>query len=297
MASSGFFDAYPRFAETSKTGPSLARLSARHRVLILDREPLFRGARVLDVASHDGRFSFAALRAGAREVVGVEHDPELVDRATANLEAYGEDSDSFRFVCRDLFEGFDDLGRFDVVLCFGILYHVNDHLHLLSSIAAVEPGTVIIDSHVSDREGAVIELRSPLGVSPPEPGSAIEGHPSRAALEAMTSTLGWSGTFVDWNETALPHDDGIDDYLTGRRATYVCVCPPPIDPEVRHLAVNLVFDNQKEPRWQWMAITGIAEHFGINPQALRMWVRKYEREGRGPKTAPTTGDRAEPPGP
>ena len=82
MPERGFFDDYPQFAETSKTGRSLHRINARHRVIIESQRASFQGARVLDVASHDGRFSFAALRAGAREAVGIEHDRELVERAT-----------------------------------------------------------------------------------------------------------------------------------------------------------------------------------------------------------------------
>jgi SAM-dependent methyltransferase len=284
VAERGFFDDYPRFAETSKTGPSLNRINARHRVIIDGHREFFNGARVLDLASHDGRFTLAAIRAGAREVVGIEHDPELIERANDNFRELGVEPETYQFLCRDLFEGFDDLGRFDVVLCFGILYHVNDHLTLLSNIAAVEPSVVLIDTHVSAHEGAVIELRSPLGVSPPRPGSGIEGHPSRGALEALTSTLGWTGTYVDWAAAAKPDDEGIDDYLSGKRVTMVASCPPPIDEGVRNNAVTLVFQNQQDPQWQWLAITSVSEQFGINAQALRMWVRRAERKGRGPRS-------------
>jgi hypothetical protein len=173
----GFFDAHPRFLETSKTGPALARLNARYKVLLHENRHLIEGRRVLDVASHDGRFSFAALRTGAREVVGVEHDPELVRHAVSHMEAYGVDPARYRFECRDLFPGFADLGTLDVVLCLGILYHVNEHLHLLSSIAEVEPEVVLIDTHVSQLDGAVIELRSPLGQTRPCRATRSRGTP------------------------------------------------------------------------------------------------------------------------
>jgi SAM-dependent methyltransferase len=282
-----FFDSFPEFGETSKTGPSLARINARYRVLLHDQRDLLADARVLDLASHDGRFSLAALLTGAREVVGIEHDVQLVDAAAAHMRAHGIDPGRYRFVRRDLFESFMDLGHFDVVFCFGILYHVNDHLHLLSNIAEVEPQTVIIDGHVSSLDGAVIELRTPLGESPPPPGTQLEGWPSPLAVEALTSTLGWSGRWIDWTSAARPDDDGIGDYLSGKRVSYVATCPDPIPPETRDLAVGLVFEAQQEPRFQWQAITGIAKHFGINPQALRMWVRKAEREARDqPKAGP-----------
>jgi SAM-dependent methyltransferase len=275
-----FFDSFPEFGETSKTGPSLARINARYRVLLHDHRALLDGARVLDLASHDGRFSLAALLTGAREVVGIEHDTQLVEAAAAHFERHGIEASRYRFVRRDLFESFMDLGHFDVVFCFGILYHVNDHLHLLSNIAEVEPRTVLIDGHVSDLPGAAIELRTPLGESPPPPGTQLEGWPTRLAVEALTSTLGWSGRWIDWPALARPDDDGIGDYLSGKRASYVATCPDPIPPETRELAVSLVFEAQQEPRFQWQAIAGIAKHFEINPQALRVWVRKAERDAR-----------------
>jgi SAM-dependent methyltransferase len=275
-----FFDSFPEFGDTSKTGPSLARINARYRVLLHDQRALLEGARVLDLASHDGRFSLAALLTGAREVVGIEHDTQLVDAATAHFAKHGIDPSRYRFVRRDLFESFMDLGHFDVVFCFGILYHVNDHLHLLSNIAEVEPGTVIIDGHISRRDGAVIELRTPLGETPPPPGTQLEGWPTSLAIEALTSTLGWSGRWIDWQQASRPDDDNIADYLSGKRASYVATCPDPIPPDTRDLAVALVFEAQQEPRFQWQAITGISRHFDINPQALRVWVRKAEREAR-----------------
>ena len=172
-----FFDSFPAFGETSRTGASLARINARYRVLIHENRDLFDGARVLDLASHDGRFSLAVLLTGAAEVVGIEHDRQLTDHAAEHMERHDIDPSRYRFERRDLFQSFLDLGRFDVVLCFGILYHVNDHLHLLSNIAEVEPKNVIIDSNVSKRDGAVIELQTPRGESPPPSGRADRGLP------------------------------------------------------------------------------------------------------------------------
>ena len=72
-----FFDDYPRFYSTSKTGPSRHRLGARHRAIIEGNERLLVGRRVLDIASHDGRWSFAALKSGAAHVTGIEARPHL----------------------------------------------------------------------------------------------------------------------------------------------------------------------------------------------------------------------------
>src|SRR5262249_22037325 len=86
---SGFFDESPRFYETSETSTHPGRLNLRHQAMFGDNLDVFEGARVLDIASHDGRWSFAALKAGAASVVGIEGRPELVANANETFEQYG----------------------------------------------------------------------------------------------------------------------------------------------------------------------------------------------------------------
>src|SRR4249919_1385884 len=76
-----FFDDYPRFAETSRTAASMDRLNLRYEAIFAENRDILDGARVLDIASHDGRWSLAALATGARSVVGVEARPGLVANA------------------------------------------------------------------------------------------------------------------------------------------------------------------------------------------------------------------------
>src|SRR2546430_16100801 len=88
----GFFDAYPRFRESGS-----ARLNTRHEVLIHRHRAWIKGKSVLDVGSHDCRWTFAALRSGARHVVGIEPRFELVAAAEENLRAYGVTPSRFKF--------------------------------------------------------------------------------------------------------------------------------------------------------------------------------------------------------
>src|SRR4051795_7628198 len=77
----GFFERFPRFYETSETSSFPWRLNLRHEAIFGEDGDLFAGARVLDVASHDGRWSLAALEAGAASVLGIEARPDLVANA------------------------------------------------------------------------------------------------------------------------------------------------------------------------------------------------------------------------
>lgn len=66
------------------------RLNQRHRAFIAANEVIINGKRVLDIASHDGRWSFAALAVGARHIYGIEAREHLVSNAEGNFRAYPE---------------------------------------------------------------------------------------------------------------------------------------------------------------------------------------------------------------
>ncbi|MDQ1448143.1 MAG: hypothetical protein QOC79_1114 [Actinomycetota bacterium] len=274
-----FFEHFPRFLETSETGPWLDRLNARYLGLIHANRELITGARVLDLASHDGRFSFAALQNGAARVVGIEHESHLVSKANENMEQHGVDPDRYEFVLGDMFDRIPEIEPCDIVFCFGILYHINDHMRLLSTIAEFEPRTVIIDSNVSHIERAAIELRAPVAGSPPPAGAQLEGWPSRSGLDAMLSSFGWTFEYFDWPNSGLVDSPKMDDYRVGRRASVVVDCGDSVEPDVRARAVQRVFERQQERRTQWLVIVQTAAEFGMTPQALAVWVRRAERLG------------------
>jgi transposase-like protein len=276
-----FFDEFPRFVETSETGPWLDRLNARHVALVHEHRELIRGARVLDLASHDGRFSFAALRSGAARVVGIEHDPRLVQIAAENMAFYAVPDDRYEFVAGDMFECIRAAERCDVVFCFGIFYHINDHMRLLTELAEFDPRAVIFDTNVALETRAVIELRAPVAGSPPPAGSQLEGWPSRAALEAMWSSFGWTFAYFDWVGSGMADHPKLNDYAAGRRLTAVVMSDyRDFSPEVRADAVREVFEGQRDLKTQWFTITGVASKYGMTPQALHTWVRQAERETR-----------------
>jgi SAM-dependent methyltransferase len=275
-----FFDTFPRFGETSETGPWLDRLNARYAALVHSNRELLRDARVLDLASHDGRFTLAALKSGAAHVVGIEINRRLRDAALKNMETYDIPRDRYEFVLGDMIERIDEVEPFDVVFCFGILYHLTDHMVLLSKIAAREPRHLIIDTHVSRREGAVIELRNAFGESPPPPGSYIEGRPTRLALESMLSYFGWTFRYFDWTASGLAESGHVGDYRRGERVSLRVTCNETVVPaKQRERAVQLALDAGDDRSSRSIAITQIAPRFGMTPQALRFWVTRAERTG------------------
>jgi 2-polyprenyl-3-methyl-5-hydroxy-6-metoxy-1,4-benzoquinol methylase len=81
----------------------------------------FKDKKVLDVACRDGLFSFEAERRGARQVVGIDND--LSRGATEFLIPYFE-SDVRMYETNILDMMPQKFGAFDIILCFGVLYHL-----------------------------------------------------------------------------------------------------------------------------------------------------------------------------
>ena len=277
--SARFFDDYPRFLESTETGPWLERLNARHHALIETNRDLISGSRVLDLGSHDGRFAFAALEAGASHVTGIDVKAHLAESGAANMEAYGMSPDRYAFNVGDLFDFLATGPEVDVVFCFGILYHLSDHLRLLTAIAELGPKAVIIDSKISLLSGAVMEIRSPRGDSPPLPGAQLEAYSTPAALNAMVSSLGWDIDYFDWARSGLLERPNTQDYREGSRISARITCPDhAVSAEVRQAAVADVLASDHPREQEFLAVSMVADRVGMAPQALAVWVNKARRE-------------------
>lgn len=63
-------------------------------------------------------------------------------------------------------------------------------------------------------------------------------------------------------------------------------------PEVRERAVRMVGEQAPAHPSQWAAIKSIAEKIGCNPETLRSWIRRYERDtGQRPGLTTTDAER------
>jgi 16S rRNA G966 N2-methylase RsmD len=229
----GFFDLYPRFYQTSTVGPDKGeRLNERYRALIKPNEEIIRGKTVLDLAAHDGRWSFAALQAGARHVTGIEVRAYLVDSANASVREYGIQENRYRFIVGDVFDQIDQVptDSIDTVFCFGFFYHTPHHMLLLSKIHRVNPKHLILDTEIDEsttdyvvrfrKEKIAREANSLIG-QPGDPLHAFVGKPSRSALETMLTSYGWTFSYYDWHRAGIKNWHGMRDYRDGRRVTLV----------------------------------------------------------------------------
>lgn len=156
-----YFDSYPQFYETTMTKRLPNRLHQRWLMICDRNKHLFEGARVLDLGSHDGRWAFAALEAGAASVVGVEEREELVSRSYDNFELYGVGKDRFDFVRCDVIDylaAVKGKEKFDLVLNLGFFYHTIKHLQILEE--CVRPPSSLIKSASLSNSERPIRLRA-----------------------------------------------------------------------------------------------------------------------------------------
>ncbi|MDD4178617.1 MAG: class I SAM-dependent methyltransferase [Candidatus Margulisbacteria bacterium] len=105
--------------------------------------------RVLDLACLEGLYSVELARQGAK-VVGIEGREANLEKARFAKEAFGLNNlDFFLDDVRNLSQS--KYGSFDVVLCLGILYHLDepDVFYFLEKISEVCTGLAIIDTHIS----------------------------------------------------------------------------------------------------------------------------------------------------
>jgi SAM-dependent methyltransferase len=105
--------------------------------------------RVLDLACFEGQFAIEFALQGA-EVVGIEGREANLAKARIKAEAHGlERLNLVRGDVRDLRRA--QVGGFDVVLCLGLLYHLDfpEVIRFLDRVAEVCDGLAIFDTHVN----------------------------------------------------------------------------------------------------------------------------------------------------
>ncbi|HZH44660.1 MAG TPA: class I SAM-dependent methyltransferase [Lysobacter sp.] len=241
-----FFDQYPRFYRTSQTSPWPRRLNARHAAIIGPNVEALKGRRVIDIASHDGRWTFAALQAGATHVVGIEPRAELIANARESLTHYGVSSDRYELRQGDVFDLLDGSLQADVVLCLGFYYHTIRHAELLDRIERTGARLVVIDTEVAPMDSAVPRLDDPRLVygnpyviqllqdpvddqqmacadALTRKGRTLVGRPSRAAIQFMAEHFGFNHDSYPWRDHFQRHPadaEDMVDYFEGWRDTF-----------------------------------------------------------------------------
>ena len=228
-----FFDDYPEYIDEEKGLNSYQnRLNKRYNALIEYNKKIIQGKRILDIASHDGRWTFAALKAGANHVIGIEIVSSAVQLAIKNMKMHPEFQGKYEFIVANIDEEIMKFKeeKFDTIFCFGYLYHTLNQMQLIKEFKRLNPEHIIFDTHVSTSEKPVIELKKMQLKNPNAPigkinvklnNQILEGWPSKSALELMLEQIGYDYEYYDWFDQGINNWERLDDYKRRIRVTLV----------------------------------------------------------------------------
>jgi tRNA (mo5U34)-methyltransferase len=152
-----------------------------------------RGKRVLDIGTWDGWFAFEMERRGA-EVVAIDNwdNPRFHE-----IHAIYKSRVDYRII--DIYDLTPErVGRFDIVLFMGVLYHLKHPLLALERVCALTRGIACVDSFVLREEmrpGCDIERRPVMEFYETDEMGGQEDNwcgPSLSCLVAMCRTAGFA---------------------------------------------------------------------------------------------------------
>lgn len=104
------------------------------------------GMRVLDIGCAEGFFSFEAEKRGAREVIGIDSFLDSVRRFNIVKTARQSNATAFLMNVYDLDP--KRLGTFDLVLFYGVFYHLKHPQYALERIRSVCTGELLFQTHI-----------------------------------------------------------------------------------------------------------------------------------------------------
>jgi hypothetical protein len=208
--------------------------AALFRILTGSEESFWRDRTVLDIGGNTGGLSLELARRGARVTLS-EPDPYKNSLALSRelLERFTEEEGlELRIESEGLFD-VHTLGRHEIVLCLGLLYHFRYPQLIIDYLSWLEPEYLFLSSQTSPREGLVLENRASPGVLPADylkPETLLTGwHPTRPLLERMMQSAG----FVDvTNLTAERYDYPNRSAGATNSSYYRARLIEPVDPEV-----------------------------------------------------------------
>ena len=206
------------------------RLEMVNRAVVAHFGERLAQARCLDVGCHEGYYSVAMARKGVREVLGIDVRDTNLRKARFVAETLGLSNIRYR---QDNCEELDPsaLGRYELCLFLGILYHLENPMLALRKVAAMTTELCVVETQVADEvEGAaewgarewtrpyhgilaLIDESGEFDAGNRETGaSPLATCPSPKALEAMLKRAGFKR--IEW---IAPPPDAYEQHRRGKR--------------------------------------------------------------------------------
>jgi len=152
-----------------------------------------KGKRVLDLGCNAGFWSLNAAEAGADFVLGVDGRQMHVDQSNFVFEVKGIEPSRYHFAQGNLYDfDFSAWAPFDIVFCFGLMYHIAKPMGLIELIARINSDILVIDTGIIRLPGSFVRYRQE---STNDPRATMEyelvSSPTKEAIRDMVGTLGY----------------------------------------------------------------------------------------------------------
>lgn len=221
MSGNSFFRKFPEFLD-SPVGAEPPRLAERYRRIIFWNREEFVGSNVLDLACHDGRWSVAAVDAGAATVAGVDRNPAVIDKARSICERRGISTISF--TCVDAYEFLRTCSPvFDIVLCLGYFYHMPGHALMFEEFKRLAPKLLLLDTQLNKRQSRSPTIECFAEGGNDKPACSFErrvvGKPNHAFIRLLREVYLPSYSLERYAARGRRHES-LSDYMRGTRHTY-----------------------------------------------------------------------------
>ena len=141
-------------------------LNSRIEVLLQQNRDCIQGKRILDIGSHIGTFSYAALKMGAKFVHGIDTEEDTINRCHKLFREQEVAESDYRFEVADVTDFLKNLpdNFYDTIFCFGTLYYLEEPLALLKQMNRVANDTVLLDTFTAAY--AAVQGKDSLKVHP-----------------------------------------------------------------------------------------------------------------------------------
>jgi hypothetical protein len=222
-AGSDFFDRCARFIRKGpKSADNRARLRHQYEAFIDQNRDLFPGARVLDIMSSYGLWSFAALDAGAAHVVGLESSRVAVEAAKAAFADYPVDPGSCRIINSEVAGSLRRLEpqTFNLALCHGYLERA-DPRFVFHQLARLQIQHVILDTRIVRGKGPIARFSVSTGEVPAGRYQNIVAAPNHDLIAFLCDYFQFQWQLIDWQAMGINDWTSIPDYKNDHRRTYL----------------------------------------------------------------------------
>jgi SAM-dependent methyltransferase len=179
------------------------------------------GKRVLDLGCNQGFWSLAAVENGCDYVLGIDGRQTHIDQAKFVFDVKCINKDRYNFRAGNIFDLLnEDLGKFDIVLCLGLMYHISKHMTLLERISALNTDLLVIDTYLSLMRTSLLQIhKESLDVQVNAIDYELVMRPTKTAILDMVHQFKYHTVVL---RPSFSDYTGAAQYKKGSRRAFIC---------------------------------------------------------------------------